>query len=169
MEKNSSIRTWTSIRGLPVISLDSTLKLGTVEDFYFEPEEGSVRALRINKGIYGYNSLAANVINTIERDRITVENSETVIEENHDGRLSQLPLGHALLSNNVVGENGDTIGVVTNILMQTNPPIALHVAGFEIAKDRNERRRRRTFSADEVTDYKRGTIFIMDQVAKKLK
>ncbi len=169
MEKNSSLRTWTSISGLPVISLDSTLKLGIVEDFYFEPGEGSVRAFRINKGIYGYGSLAANVINTIERDRITVVNSETVIDESHDGRLSQLPLGHELLTYNVMGENDDTVGVVTNILIQTNPPIALHVAGFEIAKDRDERSRRRTFSADEVTDYERDKIFIMDQVAKKLR
>jgi sporulation protein YlmC with PRC-barrel domain len=169
METNSSIRTWTSIHGLPIIALDSTLKLGTVEDFYFEPGEGSVRALRISKGIYGYGSLAANVINTIERDRITVTNSETVIDESHDGRLSQLPLGHSLLTYNVVGENGDRVGVVTNILIQTNPTIALHVAGFEIAKDRNERSRRRTFSADEVTDYERDNIFIIDQVAKKLR
>jgi uncharacterized protein YrrD len=168
MQKNSSIRSWTSIHGLPVIALDSTLKLGTVEDYYFEPEEGSVRAFRINKGIYGSGSLAANVINTIEQDRITVANSETVIDEDHDGRLSQLPLGHELLTYNVVSEDGDKVGVVTNILMQTNPPIALHIAVFEVAKDRNERRRR-TFSADEVTDYEHGNIFIMDQTAKKLR
>ncbi len=169
MNHTSSIRNWTEIRGLPIVALDTTLKLGTVEDFYFEPDTNAVRALRVNRGVLGHRAVPANWINTIEPTRITVMNEEMVIEEEHDGRLPELPLGHSLLSYKVVSENGETIGTVSNILLDTQPPIALRVAAYEVIIERGRRSRQKVFSADEVTDYGEDTIYILDQVAKALR
>jgi len=81
MDNKPTIRKWTDIRGLAVVALDTGLKAGTVDDFYFETESNVLRGLRVKTGLSGYKALPTNVISAIGRDTITAANQEMVIEE----------------------------------------------------------------------------------------
>ncbi len=115
MDKNPTTRKWIDIRGLAVVVLDTGIKVGTVDDFYFESESNAVRGLRVNTGLSGYKELPSNGISAIGRDAITTANQEMVIDERHDGRLPALPLGHSLLSYKIMSESGDLVGTVGSI------------------------------------------------------
>lgn len=168
MNNAPSLRKWTAMQGMPVVALDTTNTVGIIEDFYFEPDTSAVRAFRLKRGVLGYASVPANYINTIERDRVTVMNERAVIVEDHDRRLSQLPLGHDLFSYKVKSESGDDLGVVGNIIFETQPPIALHIAAYEIAAQ-NGRGRPRLLNAAEVTAYEDKTIYVLDTATKALR
>ena len=161
---NSGIRRWSDLRGLAVMIPSEGKKAGTVEDFYFDLESSEVYALRIKVGLAGYRALTSNAISTIEPDRITIANPQMIIDERHDGRLPVLRLGSSLPSYKVVGESGTEVGRIGGILIATDPPVALHITGFELAGGR----RNRTFSAHEITSYGHDVITIIDQVAKRL-
>ena len=163
MDNKPTIRKWTDIRGLAVVALDTGLKAGTVDDFYFETESNVVRGLRVKTGFSGHKELPTNGISAITRDAITTANQERVIEESHDGRIPTLPLGQSLLSCKVMSESGDLLGTVGNIVLNTYPPIALRVTAFELAGGHH-----RTFSAQEVTHYGQDVIVILNQVARQL-
>ena len=163
MDKNPTTRKWIDIRGLAVVVLDTGIKVGTVDDFYFESESNAVRGLRVNTGLSGYKELPSNGISAIGRDAITTANQEMVIDERHDGRIPTLPLGHSLLSCKIMSENDDLVGTVGSIILNTYPPIALRVTAFELAGGHH-----RTFSAQEVTYYGQDVIVILDQVARQL-
>jgi uncharacterized protein YrrD len=168
---NDSVRKWSDLQGLAVVTLDTGAKLGTVEDFYFEPEANAIRGLRVKTGLFGSKALATSAISSIGRDAVVTANKDMIIDEKHDGRLPQLPLGHILLSYKVMGENGTLVGSIGNILIDTNPPNALRVVGYELSGNIGERitGHYQTFSANEVTRYGRDVIVILDQVAKGLK
>jgi uncharacterized protein YrrD len=170
MDSNASTRKWTEIRGLAVVALGTGLKVGTVEDFYFEPESNSVRGLRVKTGLFGNKALPSNAISSIGRDAIITANEEMVIDESHDGRLPELPLGHNLLSYKVISESGSVVGTVGNIFLNTEPPVALRVTRFELAGNLGERitRHYQTFSAQEVIRYGQDVIVILDQAARQL-
>ena len=74
MDNNPTTRKWTDIRGLAVVALDTGIKVGTVDDFYFESESNAVRGLRVNTGLFGYKELPSNGISAIGRDAITTAN-----------------------------------------------------------------------------------------------
>ena len=170
MNNKPTTRRWTDIRGLAVVALDTGLKAGTVDDFYFETESNVVRGLRVKTGLSGFKELPTNGISAITRDTITTANEERVIEESHDGRIPTLPLGHSLLSCKVMSESGDLLGTVANIILNTHPPIALRIVTFELAGGPGERisKSHRSFSAQEVARYERDVIVIFDQIARQL-
>jgi len=160
----TGVRKWSDLRGIDVMIPSEGKKAGTVEDFYFDPESSEIYALRIKVGLAGYRALTSNAIGTIEPDKITIANPQMIIDERHDGRLPVLRLGNSLPSYKVVSENGTDLGTVGSILLATDPPVALHITGFELAGGR----RNRTFSAHEITGYGHDVITFLDQVAKKL-
>ncbi len=99
MDKYKSIRKWTDLYGITVVT--GGKRVGTVEDFYLEPESNAVRALRVKAGVLGYRELQACAISSIEQDRITIANEQMLAEERSDGRLPALLLGRNLLTYNV--------------------------------------------------------------------
>lgn len=170
MLNDPNVRKWNELRGLAVVALDTGEKLGTVEDFYFEPEENSVRGFRVKTGLFGSKALPTSAISSIGRDAVVTQNAEMVIDERHDKRLHAIPLGRDLLSYKVMGESGTVVGSIGNVLINTNPPNALEVVGFELSKSLGERisGHYQTFSSKEVTRYGHDVIVIHDQVAKSL-
>ena len=168
MDNKPTTRKWTDILGLAVVALDTGLKAGTVDDFYFETESNVLRGLRVKTGLSGYKELPSNGISAIGSDTITTANQEMVIDESHDGRIPTLPLGHNLLSCRVVSESGDLVGTVGNLILNTHPPIALRVVAFELAPGERITKSHRTFSAQEVTHYEQDVIVIFDRAARQL-
>jgi sporulation protein YlmC with PRC-barrel domain len=168
MDNNKSIRKWTDLYGIAVVT--GGKRVGTVDDFYLEPETNAVRALRVKAGVLGYRELQASAISSFEQDRITIANEQMLAEERSDGRLPALLLGRKLLTYNVESEKGTPVGKVGNLLIDTRIPFALRVAAFELRGDSRERsgQRHPILDANEVTAYERDTIFILDKAARRL-
>ncbi len=161
MDSYNSIRNWLDLRGLPVTIPREGRSVGKVDDFYYKEGTNAVYALRVKQRIYGFKALVTSAISTIGPDAITVANEQAVIDESNDGELSQLPLGNNLLSYKVLSESGTLLGTIGNILLATEPPVALRIAAFQLADGR-------IFSAKEVTGYGRDEIYILDRVARRL-
>lgn len=157
-----TVRKWTDLRGLPVTIPGEGRKVGTVEDFYFKLEVNSVYALRVNAGVYGYRALMASAISAIRPDAVTIPNENMLIDERNDGQLPVFPLGSTLFGRKVVSESGAELGIIRNILLAIDPPVALHIESFQLDGGR-------IVSAEEVTDYAGDTVFILDQAAKRLR
>jgi len=168
MDNNKSIRKWTDLYGLAVVT--GGKRVGTVDDFYLEPETNALRALRIKAGVLGYRELQASAISAFEPDRISIANEQMLAEERSDGRLPALLLGRNLLNYNVESEKGAAIGKVGNVLIDTRIPFALRVAAFELKVDSRGRsgQRHATINANEVTAYERNTVVILDKAARRL-
>ena len=156
-----AIRNWSEVRGLPVVITREGRRVGTVEDFYFKLETNSIYALRVKVGILGSRILASSAIRTIERDAVTIASDTMLIEEANSGHLLELPTSSTLLSSVVKSENGAVVGKVSGILLGTDPPVALRIAGYQL--DNGGR-----FSANEVTDYDGNVMFILDKAANRL-
>ncbi len=161
MNSYNSTRSWFELRGLPVTIPREGRSVGTVNDFYYKEGTNAVYALRVKQRIYGFKALATSAISTIGPDAVTIANEQRLIDESNDGELSQLPLGNNLLSYKVLSESGTLLGTVRNVLLATEPPVALRIAAFQLADGR-------TFAAKEVTVYGRGEIYILDRVARRL-
>jgi uncharacterized protein YrrD len=161
LDNYNSIRNWFDLRGLPVTIPGEGRSLGTVDDFYYKAGTNAIYALRVKTGLSGFKALAASAISTIVRNAVTVASEEMLIDESNGGDLTDLPLGNNLLSSEVLSESGTSLGTVGNILLATNPPVALRIAAFQLVGGK-------TFSAQEVTDYGKSEIYILDKVARRL-
>jgi uncharacterized protein YrrD len=155
------VRSWFELRGLPVTVAGEGRSAGVIEDFYYKLEVNSVFALRVKVGLSGFRLLIPSAIRSIERDAVTIASDMALIEESHGGQLSAFPLGSALLSRRVTSENGRSLGSVSDLLLDTSPPVALRIAAFRL--DGN-----RICSANEVTDYNENGIVILDKAANRL-
>ncbi len=161
MDSYNSTRSWFELRGLPVTIPGEGRTVGTVEDFYYKDGTNAIYALRVKTGLSGFKALSASAISTIERNAVTVASEQMLIDESNGGDLTDLPLGSNLLSYKVLSESGASLGTIENILLATNPPVALRIAAFQLAGGK-------TFSAQEVTAYGKDVIFILDKAARTL-
>jgi len=161
LDSYNSIRNWFELNGLPVTIPGEGRSVGTVDDFYYKDGTNAIYALRVKTGLSGFKALASSAISTIARDAVTVASEQMLIDESNGGDLTELPLGSNLFSYRVLSESGTSLGTVGNILLATNPPVALRIAAFQLAGGK-------TFSAKEVTGYGKGEVYILDKVAKRL-
>jgi sporulation protein YlmC with PRC-barrel domain len=161
LDSYNSIRNWFELHGLPVTIPGEGRSVGTVDDFYYKDGTNAIYALRVKTGSSGFKALASSAISTIARDAVTVASEQMLIDESNGGDLTELPLGSNLFSYRVLSESGTSLGTVGNILLATNPPVALRIAAFQLAGGK-------TFSAKEVTGYGKGEVYILDKVAKRL-
>ncbi|SRR5579875_352802 len=152
---------WVSLQGLPVLTLSDSIKAGVVEDFYLDAESNEVRGFQVNYGIYGTRALLSEFIREIRSDVIVTDNPQTLIDPAHDGRLPVMILGNTLRSYTLMSESGQTIGTVAETILDTYPPIALHVVGFVVSNSRA------VVPAHAVTAYNKNVIYILDKVARR--
>jgi uncharacterized protein YrrD len=155
------VRSWFELRGMPVAIPSEGRNFGVIADFYYKLEVNSVFALRVRSGLSGYRLLIPSAIRSIERDAVTIASEMSLIKESHAGQISSYPLGSELLSRPVISENGRSLGKVSELLLDTTPPVALRIAAFRLDGGS-------TFSANEVTDYNESGIIIMDKAANRL-
>jgi uncharacterized protein YrrD len=161
LDSYNTVRNWFDLRGLPVTIPTEGRSAGTVDDFFYKPGSNAIYALRVKSGFSGFKALATSAIGTIARNEVTVASEEMLIDESNGGDLTELPQGNNLLSYRVLSENGNSLGTIENILLATNPPVALRIAAFQLDSGK-------IFSAKEITSYGRGELFILDKVAKRL-
>jgi hypothetical protein len=161
LDSYNSIRNWFDLRGLHVNIPSEGRSAGTVEDFYYKAGTNAIYALRIKIRLSGYIALATSAISTIDKNAVTIASEEMLIDESNGGDLMELPLGNNLLGYNVLSESGNSLGTIEGILLATYPPVALRIAAFKLADGK-------IFSAEEVTNYGRSELYILDKVAKRL-
>jgi uncharacterized protein YrrD len=155
------LRSWFELRGKPVAIPAEGRNAGVIVDFYYKLEVNSVFALRVKVGLSGYYLLIPAAIRTIETDAITIASEMALIEESHGGALAAYPLGSDLLSKPVTSESGKSLGTVSDLLLDTTPPVALRIAAFKLTNGRR-------ISANEVSHYNENGIVIMNKAASRL-
>jgi uncharacterized protein YrrD len=170
MQNGESIRKWSDIKGLAVVLIEEGKKVGTVEDFYFDPQTSGVRALLVKTGLFGHRALLSSAIKAIGLDAVTFSDESMLVEEKSDNQLPTSPLGQGLLSYRVLSERGNVIGAVGNILLNISTPSALRVDAFELAGGLGARLTGHypTFSASRVVRYGQDVIIISDEAAQAL-
>ncbi len=170
MQNTAVPRKWSEIKGLAVVAMDTGMKMGTLEDFYFDPQQSSIYALLIKTSLFAHRALATSNISAIGADAVTFASEEHLIKEKSDEIIAKLPLGSTVLSYNVLSEGGTVIGKIGNILVDTSTPNELKVVSFELASGLRGRISGRypTFDAKQVLRYGQDLIVIPDAVAVAL-
>ncbi len=167
MQNTTATRRWSDIKGLAAVAIDTGMKMGSLEDFYFDPQQSSVYALQIKTGVFGHRALPTSVINAIGVDAITFTSENQLIKENSDDIIAKLPLGSTVLAYRVLSEGGTVIGTVGNIILDVSTPTALKVVSFELAAGIRARISGHypAFDTSQVVRYGRDVIVIPDAIA----
>ena len=162
---------WTEIRGKAVVSLEKGEKVGTCDDFYFEPQTHEVYALRVKTGMFSHHILLTARVNSVGQDAITIANEEALQSQSEDKKIATLPQGENMLAYKVMSASGTVIGTVGNILLYTNAPSKLQVAAFEFSGGLREMLggRYSSFAAAQVISYGKDVLVIPDDLAQTFK
>lgn len=170
MENTQETRKWSDLRGLAVVTLSDGKKVGTCDDFYFDPATQQVYALRVKTGLFGHRALLVTDINGIGKDAITTDNEGRLLNESENKRLSTLIFGQDLLTYKVMSASGTLIGTIGNVLLATDTPTTPRLTAFELAGGLREHLSRRylTFPAKQVVSYGADVLVIPDEVARSL-
>lgn len=126
---------WNELRGQPINVAGQGRQIGLIEDFYYQPDTASIKALRVNAGLSGSRILLTCAIATIEHGSITIANENMLIDETNAGGLSQLPRGDGLRGFKVT-QQGRDLGTVATLLLGISPVVALRLAAFELEGSR---------------------------------
>ncbi len=169
-----AIKRWSDLTGIAIVALATGSKVGTLDDFYFDPSANpaanSIRGFRIKTGMFSHRALPANAINAIGQDAVTIDSEDTLLHEKDEAEYSTLPLGQSLLSYKVMSEGGTLIGTIGNVLLDITTPKALHVYAFELAGGLRSRisGHYSTFYAQQVIHYGQDVLVIPEAVAAEL-
>lgn len=161
MANDGTVRTWSNLSGMAVMSPTRGYTFGVVEDFFFKAGTNAIDSFLVNRGIQGLKALPVTAIVSIEKDAMIIRNDQAFI-----GLLPGLPTAQKILDYTVMSENGDEVGAVSEILVAVDPLVATRVIGFDFIT-RNKHKKR--FSANDILHYRANSIIITDQDAKKLR
>ena len=103
------LRKWSDLNGTAVVILDDGKKVGTIDDFYFDPQTNQVPGLRVKTGLFGHKALMTNTVNGFGQDAITTASEDKLITEKENAELAALPHGTDLLSYKVMSQSGTVI------------------------------------------------------------
>lgn len=170
MENSQTTRKWSELKGIAVVSLADGRKVGTCDDFYFEPATQRVYALRIKTSLLGHKFLPVANISAIGNDAITTANEEGLLKELADERQATIISGEDLGAYRVMSVSGTLVGTLGSVLLNTSTPSDLHLANFELTGGLREHLvgRYPTFSAAQVVRYGQDVLLIPDEVAQSL-
>ncbi|SRR2546425_582812 len=170
MDNIQATTRWSEIDGIAVVSLAEGKKVGTADDFYFDPANSTIYALRVKTGLFGHKALKVANINGIGQDAITTASEELISKESEDPKLSSLLLGKKLLSYRIMSAGGNIVGTVGNVLLDISVPTALRIAAFELSGGLRERLGGRypTFDSVQVMRYGQDVLVIPDEATQSL-
>lgn len=169
-----SIKKWSDLKDLAVVAIANGSKVGTLEDFYFDPSvnpaANSIRGFRVKTGMFSHRALPSSVINAIGADAVTIDDEEMLRHEKDEAEFSTLPLGQSLLSYKVMSEGGTLIGTIGNMLLDITTPNALHIYAFELSGGLRSRisGHYSTFYAQQVVRYGQDVLVIPDAIGTEL-
>ncbi len=164
MDNHKTTRKWSDVYKLDVTVPSEGKTLGQVEDFYFQEGTNAIYALSVGTRLDGDFSLPVSGIKSIEVDRITLPNAQMLLRA-----TPPFTRGTSLLERKVVGEGGNELGVIKEVLLAIDPPGTLRVVGYEVMRGNSNRAR--IFTADGVAHYDddSNTVIVYDHTAKALR
>ena len=162
MSSPKTIMKWSELQNLPVVIPSEGITIGTVIDCYFKPDTNAIYALKVRLRLLGDRSLPVTGIRSIGSDGVTIPSAQMLSE-----RLPPLPMLSELPSSTIKSESGSEVGKVSGVLLSTEQPITLRIAGIEMTNGTGKHTR--TFGADAIGSYHDATIVITDTAAKRLK
>ena len=170
MEMSQSTRKWSELRGIAVVSLADGRKIGSCDDFYFDPTSQSIYALQVKTGLFGHKVLPVSYISSFGQDAITIASEEGLRSKAEDKQVATLPSGQSLHSYRVMSASGTLIGTIGDILLDTSTPTALKITAFELSRSLRERLggRHPTFPGSQVIRFGEDVLVIPDEVAQSL-
>jgi len=170
MDMSQSTRKWSELHGIAVINIADGKKIGTCDDFYFDPNNQSVYALQVKTSLFGHKVLPVSNISAFGQDAITIASEEGLRSKSEDERVATLTSGQSLHSYKVMSASGTLVGTIGNVLLDTSTPTALKIAAFELARSLRERfgGRYPTFPASQVVGYGQDVLVIPDEVVQSL-
>ena len=171
MENLQALRRWSALHGIAVVAILNGKKIGTCDDFYFEPQTQHIYALRIKTGLLGHKVMPVASINTIGQDAITFANEEALLNESDDARIATLLTGESLRKYRVMSVGGTLIGTLGDVLLDTSTPNGLRVAAFELSGGLREQLSGKypTFAASQVVSYGHDVLVIPNEAAQSLR
>jgi sporulation protein YlmC with PRC-barrel domain len=161
MSNNVTVRKWSDISNLEVVIPSEGRSVGKVVDFYLKDDDNAVYALCIHTRLLGDFALPVTGIKSIDEQSVTIPSEQMLTKA-----LPPLTRGQDLPGRNVVDEEGKSLGVVGEVWLATDTPVALRVVAFERAADNHHYVRK--FTADEVVRYEDDSIVIYDKAARRL-
>lgn len=171
MQNKAFSKKWSDLKGMATVAIDTGKKVGTVDDFYFDPTTNSVYALQIKTSLFGHRALLISSISAIGTDAITFASEEALIKENAHEQLRPLSLGSTLPDYHVLSEGGTIIGTISNVLLEAPNSAELCIVAYELAGGLREKLtgHHRTFEASKVMRYGKDVIVIPSAIAEALR
>lgn len=171
MENLQALTKWPALHGIAVVALSDGKKIGSCDDFYFEPQTQRIYALRVKTGLLSHKVIPVASINAIGQDAITIPTGEALRNESDDARIATLISGEALHQYRVMSTGGTLVGTLRNVLLDTRTPNGLRVAAFELSGGLREQLSGKypTFPASKVVSYGHDVLVIPDEVAQSLR
>lgn len=124
---------WSDIQGLAAVTIDSGSKVGTVDNFYFDPSNGAIPAFVIKTGTLSHGVLPTTEISAIGLDALTYRHEQPVTKKQQEEALSRTLYGRDLLDYRVMSENGDVIGKIGNLILDVSQPSAIRLVAIELS------------------------------------
>jgi uncharacterized protein YrrD len=170
MQNNEVTKKWSDLQGIAIVTIDGGKKVGTLEDFYFEPQTNAVRAFYVKTGAFSHRALMVGSVNAIGTDAITFADESALLTEKDNTQLTTLPLGRTLLTYKVMSEGGSVVGTIGNVILDVSTPANLHVTEFELAGGLRNKLSGRypSFSSSQVVRYGQDVLVVPDSVALPL-
>ncbi len=171
MTNIQSTKKWTELSGLAVVGLTDGKKLGSCDDFFFEPATQKVYGIRVKTGILGHRVLLTTSISSIGQDAITTTNEEQLISESELKSMPTVIAGRNLDSYKIMSESGTIVGKLGNVLIDISVSNNLRIASFELAGNlfQNIGGRYHSFPAERVVRYGQDVLVIPDDIAQSLR
>ncbi|HLH63565.1 MAG TPA: PRC-barrel domain-containing protein [Ktedonobacteraceae bacterium] len=133
MENAQAARKWSDLRGIAVVSLANGAKIGSVDDFYFDPATSQVYAFKLKTGLFSRKILHVSDIQGIGQDAITCPDESAIQSESEESQLSSLPNGEALPTFRVMSASGTVVGSVGEVLLDTSNPTTVQITGVVLS------------------------------------
>jgi uncharacterized protein YrrD len=170
MENVQITKKWSKLRGIAVVSLADGSKLGTCDDFYFDPTTSAISGLRVKTGLLAHKLLPVSAINTFGEDAITTAAEDALQRESDDKSVSALPRATDLHDYKVMSAGGNALGTVGDIILDVSAPTTSRIAAFELGSGLRERLSGKhvSFSASQVQRYGQDVLVLPDEVAQSL-
>ena len=102
------------LKGMAVVALDDSTRLGRIEDLLFDPKTLQAVALRV-RGEGQAFVIPFEEIKAIGADAVTVESTRVTQVASQGGPFSALPGLDAIKKLKVIDENGTLLGLVSNV------------------------------------------------------
>jgi uncharacterized protein YrrD len=169
MESSPTIHKWSDIAGLAAVAIDTGKKVGTIDDFLFDPQSGIIHAFQVKTGLFGHHLLPTSTVNGLGEHAVTFSNEDALLKESDKG-LATYPFGKELQNYRVLSQGGTLVGTIRNILIEISSPGNIQIAALELTGGLRERLTGHypTLAADKIMHYGHDVVVISDTVAQSL-